>query len=91
MDKSIPFVHIKSIVNIFLEEMFRDLQEGKKIVIGNFGKLFVRQISPQRFINIYTNRHEIAEIKQIVRFELIKDLRVMLINGLDIAKTFGDA
>jgi nucleoid DNA-binding protein len=90
MGKSIPLDHIKSVINILLEEMSLDLQERKEITIGNFGKLFVKQIKPKGFFNIHTNQYEMTNEKQITRFVLIKGLREMLIKGLDIAKTFGD-
>lgn len=90
LNRVILFSHIQSIISILLEEIMKDLLDGKEIEIGNFGIFLIKKTLPRRHFNYMTGQCEIAVGRKIIRFKLNKKLRRILANNLDIEKTFKD-
>lgn len=89
-NSSINYLHVQSVVNILLEEILVDIINKKIIMIGGLGKIFLKQLGPRKHFNIHTKCFDIAPGNKILRFEIDKKFRQILIDNLDIAKTFPD-
>lgn len=88
LNHSIHYSHIQSVINIMFEIMLEDLNNGLEISIGNFGKFLLKKLGARKHINIYSGQYEKSPGNRIIRFELTKKLRRILMNNLDIDKTF---
>ena len=87
---TIPFYHIQSVISILFEELLEDLCAQKQIVIGNFGKLFLKQLKPRKHFNVTSGIFDTSPGNKVMRFKLDRKLRKILTANLDIDKTFGD-
>lgn len=62
--------HVISVVNLLLEEIFKELKKGNKIHIRNFGSLEIFQPKPKKIVNINTGKEEMSIRKKRLRFRL---------------------
>jgi nucleoid DNA-binding protein len=85
--KHISITHIRSVINILFEEMLFDLRNNKGIIIGNFGKLLLKQLPDRRHLNVKSNELVLSLGKKTLRFHLNKKLSRFLTNKLDIDKS----
>lgn len=88
LKKKILYKHVISVTNILLDEIVKDLISGLAIKIGNFGKLFLKQLKERAHFNLFENKVVISKGKKILRFKLNEKFHRLLIKNLDIAKTF---
>lgn len=88
INRTIHYSHVQSVINIMFEIMLEDLNNGIEISIGNFGKFLLKKLGARKHINIYSGQYEKSPGNKIIRFELSKKLRRILMNNLDIDKTF---
>ncbi len=81
-------VHVMSVVNILLDELTKELLTVGSIKIGNFGKMFFKQMSPRRHYDFSRKKIMEAKGRAVLRFKLNKKAQLIITNNLDVAKTF---
>lgn len=74
IEYSIHQLHILSVVNIFIEEMMKDLKNDKKIKIINFGTFELNKIKPKKIQNIITKKPQITKQTNALRFKLFRKI-----------------
>lgn len=90
INNSIPLHHITAVINFLFEEVMEQLVNNNAVIIGNFGKFFIKKLGPHRHYDLVRKEMKISEGNKILRFKLNKDIQKIITNNLDIAKTFGD-
>lgn len=88
LNNSIPLYHIAAVINFLFEELMAELKSKNSIVIGNFGKFFMKKLGPRRHYDVVKKTIKMAAGNLILRFKLNKDIQEILTNNLDVAKTF---
>lgn len=83
-------VHVMSVVNILLDELTKELLTVGSIKIGNFGKMFFKQMKSRRHYDFSRKKIMESKGKAILRFKLNKKAQVIITNNLDVAKTFAE-
>lgn len=90
LNRSIKIHHVAAVIGFLFDELISELYYNKMIVIGKFGKFFIKKLGPRRHYNVIKKEIMISEGHEILRFKLHKDIKKILTNNLDIAKTFGE-
>ena len=81
-------LHVLSVINIIIDEIYQDLVDGKSLKIFNFGQLFLKRILGRRGINnLYTGDERIGKDVNILKFELDKKMREQLLLMVDKKKS----
>jgi len=80
--------HICSVINILLDEMIKDLTEGKSIEIYNFGTLELKKIDNRPYHNINNGQLLMSKGQRAMRFTLLPKIKNIIKKNLDIEKTF---
>lgn len=62
--------HVYAILGIFLDEIERDLCNGKVVKISNFGSFELRRMLPKRQFNVTTGKSAVRERGKVLRFVL---------------------
>lgn len=88
LKRKILAIHVASIVNILLDELVSELQIIGTIKIGNFGKLFFKQMKPRKHYDFSRKKVMESKGRRMLRFKLNKNVQTIIVNNLDIAKTF---
>jgi len=89
--RSVPIYHISAVINILFEELFDELISSRMIVIGKFGKFLIKKLGPRRHHSVTAKQIVVSEGNDMLRFQLHEDIKKILTNNLDIAKTFQEA
>lgn len=76
----VPFKDVESIVNILLEEIVRELKDGRKVRIQNFGSFELFETQRHRIFNVHTNQHDVVESRKQLRFSLNRKFSSFLSN-----------
>lgn len=82
--------HVFSVITILFEEMIKDLQDGKKIKIANFGTLLLKDTPPRRYHDVRFHKVMQSPGYRIIRLFLAKPIRKKLCDSLDLDKKLGD-
>lgn len=82
--------HVFSVITILFEEMIKDLQDGKKIKIANFGTLLLKDTLPRRYHDVRFHKVMQSPGYRIIRLFLAKPIRKKLCDSLDLDKKLGD-
>jgi nucleoid DNA-binding protein len=90
LNKSLHFYHIGSVITILIDEMIKDLKNGNKIKIFNFGILSLEETKPRKYHDVRYNKIMLSSGARILKFSLAPLIRKKLCNSLDIDKTFKD-
>lgn len=87
---SINTYHILAVIGFLFDEIMIELSKNKPIIIGKFGKFFMKTMKSKRFFNIIDRKIDFTKEKKVLRFQFNKDIQEILTDNLDIAKTFED-
>jgi nucleoid DNA-binding protein len=68
-------LHIFAVISILVDEILKDLKEGKEIKIVNFGTLKIEKTKPKKFRNIKTAKFEISKPKNKLKLKLSRRLK----------------
>lgn len=82
--------HVFSVLTILFDEMLKDLKQGKKIRIKNFGTLQLKNLRPRKYFDVRHQKVMQAEGHRILRFILAPSVRKTLVKHLDVDKTLKD-
>jgi len=82
--------HVFSVLTILFDEMLKDLKQGKRIKIFNFGTLQLKNLPPRRYFDVVRQQVMQAEAHRILRFILAPSVRKKLIKHLDVDRTLKD-
>jgi len=74
MKHSIHRLHVVSIMSILIEELIKDLMQGKDIKIPNFGTFRLKELKPKKIKNITTKEIKFARRTNALRFRLTRKL-----------------
>jgi nucleoid DNA-binding protein len=87
IDHAIHYYHIFGVITILFDEMVKDLKNGKKIKIFNFGLLELKEMKPRKYHDV--NKHQVLMSKghRILRFTLAPRISKKLRARLDLDKT----
>lgn len=83
---SINYNHVFSVIVILFDEMVKDLKEGKKIRITNFGTIYLQQNNPRKYFNVTTQRVMQAEGNKILKFAITPRIVQKIRSLLDMDK-----
>lgn len=73
MNYSIHKWHILSILNILIEEIIKDLKNGKNLHIKNFGYLSLNKLKPKKIISLNSQTKFVKSTKSL-RLRLSKHI-----------------
>ncbi len=85
---SLKYRQISDILSLFVEEFATELQNKRRLRIGNFCIFYLKKSKPRKFYNLNLQRFAISKGKWIMKMKLTPDLRKKLIKHLDLMKTF---
>lgn len=85
--RSIHHFHVFSILSILLDEMVKDLKQGKIVKIHNFGSFVLKELKPRRYFDVKQKQVMLSRGYKILRFILPTPIRKKLIAHLDLDKT----
>lgn len=88
--RSIPLHHISAVISFLFDELITELANSNSIIVGKFGKFFMRKLSSRRHYSIVDKQLKVSEGNTVLRFQFHKDIQQILTNKLDVAKTFGE-
>jgi len=80
INHSIHRLHVMSIISILIDEMIKELKNGKEIKIPNFGTLKVNDLKPKKIRSIATNKIKFARRTKSLRFKLTRKISKYLSN-----------
>jgi len=80
LQKKVPSSHISSIVNIFVEEFWNELQTKKVINIDNFGKFIYKKTKPRRYFDIVRSKVAISNGRYKLYFRPNRRLKKLFLN-----------
>lgn len=86
--RKIHHAHVFSIIMILFDEIIKDLADGKKIQIFNFGTLMLKETKPRMYHNVVHMQVMLSDSHKILKFSLSPKIRKKLCNLIDIDKTF---
>lgn len=89
LNRNIPYVHVKSVVNILFSELLNDLIKGKKIKIYNFGTLSLVDLAPKNYFDIWRQKMMLSKKYKKMSFVLFPKIRNFICDHLDLDLTFG--
>lgn len=72
LNHSIHRLHIFSIINLLIDELFIHLNNGGKIDIPNFGILEVKQIKSKKIRSIASGQIKFVKKTKVLRFSLAR-------------------
>lgn len=81
-------LHLRNVVALFLDEFVQELKIKKVIYIPNFCFFSIKKSEPRLFHNIQTHKVMKSKGKQLLKIRLASSLRRLVINKIDIVKTF---
>ena len=82
--------HVFSVITILFEEMLKDLKDGKKIRVFNFGTLSLNSTKPRRYFDVRHQQVMQSKGHRILRFILAPTLSKKLRKHLDLDKSSKD-
>lgn len=88
LKRKILVTHVASVVNILLDEIVNEIISIGSLKIGNFGKFFIKQLSPRRHYDFNKKQIIVSPGHQALRFKLNKNIHAIITNKIDVAKTF---
>jgi nucleoid DNA-binding protein len=77
-----------NIISFLLDLMLEELKVGTKISVGNFCKIFLKQLKPRKHISVDKKEYVISDGMKSLRFQLDKKLSDYLVKNLDTEETF---
>jgi nucleoid DNA-binding protein len=86
--KKINALHIKAVLNILIEEMIKDLAEGKMIDIYNFGKITLKKWGPKKHHNFILKKIMISPGHKVLTFKMPWRIKKIIRKFFDLDKTF---
>lgn len=72
-------MHIFSIINIFFDEIARELNSGAEINIPNFGIFKIKTLKSKRIRSVYSDKLKMVKKTKVLRFKLDKKLNKYLV------------
>jgi nucleoid DNA-binding protein len=73
LNQSIHKSHIRSIINILIEEIVKELKNGNDIIIKGFGNLSLKKLKVRKMISI-NNNIKFARRTKSLRFSLTRKI-----------------
>lgn len=86
INRSIPSIHVYSVVSILIDELLQDLKNNKDIEIFNFGKIYFSVKEPFRIFDYVNKKHTLTKRYKYLKFKIAKELRDKIIEYLDVSK-----
>lgn len=80
--------HVLAVISILFEEIVKQIKLGKPITIVNFGVLSLKETKPRKHYNVTTRSTTFSPAHKILHFVLDKKIKKLLIQHLDLNKTF---
>lgn len=90
LNRMIHHYHVLSVITILFDEMLKDLKNGKKIKIMNFGTLMLKDLKPRKYFDVRHQKVMQSTGNRIMRFVLVAPLRKKMTEHLDLDKTLKD-
>lgn len=81
IDVPISYFDIFSVVNIFIDELTKELKKKKEIKIPNFGKLHLKKFPPKIHINVNTGKREKTRSWCSLRLNISRHIVDYIMNG----------
>lgn len=78
--------HVLSILSILLEEIVKDLKDGKEIEINNFGTIYLTKVNPRYYHSVVTGGLVKSKEYRTLRFILSKKIKDFLLKFVDVDK-----
>jgi len=72
-----------NIISCLMDILLEELKSGSKIDVGNFCKIFIKELKPRRHYHIGKKECVVSPGLKVVRFKLDKRLSDTLLEGLD--------
>ena|SRR5208282_3864256 len=74
LNHNVHNAHILSIINILIDELVKELMDGKDIRIVNFGTFYIKTIKPKQIKNISSGNITTTKETSAIRFRLSRTL-----------------
>jgi nucleoid DNA-binding protein len=87
INRIIHHYHVFSVLTILFDEMLKDLKQGERIKVANFGFIVLKQMKPRRYYDVKQQKVVLSEGHKILRFILAAPIRKKLVDNLDLDKT----
>lgn len=83
MDHFVHQLHILAVITILIDEIRKDLLDGKIIKIQNFGTFKLKQTNRRTFKSVVTNNIETSKQKNKLELKLIPKLTRFISENID--------
>lgn len=90
LHRMVHHYHVLSIITILFDEILKDLKQGKKIKIMNFGTLMLKDLQPRKYFDVRHQKVMQSTGNRIIRFILAAPFRKKMMEHLDVDKTLKD-
>jgi len=84
MRRLITRFEIMSIMNVFFEELMKDLESGREIKVHNFGSLWLKTNLPRAKYNPLKKAAVLCKSYRIYSFKIAKSIKKELLENWDI-------
>ena len=76
-------LHIFTVISILIDEILKDLKDGKEIRIVNFGVLKIEKTKPKKFKDVKTGKIEMSKGNNKLIFRLSRHLKKFVVEKKD--------
>ena len=77
---SVHRLHVRTIVRILIEELIKDLKQGKEIKIINFGIFKLKDLKPKKIRSVSTKKIKFVKRTKSLRLKLTRTISKYLSN-----------
>lgn len=88
VNRTIHYYHVRAVLNIFFQELIKDLKKEKTITVHNFFKLKLQKTKPRPYHDVNLDKTMMSSGSKILKFNLFPVIRNKICFLLDFDKTF---
>jgi nucleoid DNA-binding protein len=84
INRIIHHYHVIAVISILFEEMIKDLKDGKKIKIANFGTFELKNMPARKYHDLWKKKTMLGKPTRLIKFTLFKKIIKKIREHIDI-------